>query len=311
MKDKKLKNIYVYDTYDDLLKSLSNHEFTLSKNWNEPKLPNQDTHDFEIIIQRSFAFSILHSDLGIPKDKIIIDDIIGHIFKNIDVNTGIVYRLKIVGYFNSDLGSLTHGFTTKDSVSKLNVETKRRLQINTRNALKSDKTLKLTNDYLLETLELSPDQIMDWQDGNEVIVNLVYVERISLVLIQILTAIAISIGIANVIAFDAKEKTKQIGILKALGITNNKAVSIFHIQATIISVFAIISGIVLGNLVSKLFPLVFKSSYGVPLIYPNQSVFNYWSVLTIIVMILSNQLGMYIPGLSIKSLSIIEVIKGD
>lgn len=53
------------------------------------------------------------------------------------------------------------------------------------------------------------------------------------------------------------------------------------------------------------------SDNGTPLVYLNQSFFNTWSVLTIIIMLISNQLGMYIPGKHIQKLSISEVIRGS
>ena len=56
------------------------------------------------------------------------------------------------------------------------------------------------------------------------------------------------IGIMNVLSLSVKERTKEIGILKALGATENNIMVFFLLEAIIISGFGGIVGIILSNL---------------------------------------------------------------
>ncbi len=61
-----------------------------------------------------------------------------------------------------------------------------------------------------------------------------------------------SVGVANTMFTSVLEKTKQIGIMKAIGAKNSDIMSIFLFNAAIIGVIGGISGLIVGVLVSKL-----------------------------------------------------------
>ena len=144
---------------------------------------------------------------------------------------------------------------------------------------------------------------------NNDIINIIYVEKVSVLIIQIITAFAIAIGLMNVLSFSVKEKTKQVGILKAMGINRPKANLIFIIQITFISIISIISGILLGYGLSVLFQNFTISSNGDNLIWMEKRIFNRYSYLTALIMFVFNLFGALIPLIRVNSLKIVEIIK--
>ena len=113
----------------------------------------------------------------------------------------------------------------------------------------------------------------------------------------------------NVLSFSVKEKTKQVGILKAMGINRPKANLIFIIQITFISIISIISGILLGYGLSVLFQNFTISSNGDNLIWMEKRIFNRYSYLTALIMFVFNLFGALIPLIRVNSLKIVEIIK--
>ena len=67
-------------------------------------------------------------------------------------------------------------------------------------------------------------------------------------MIQAFVLVAVALGIASTLAISAVQKTRQIGILKAMGMTDAAAGRIFLLQALILGVTGVAAGIGLGYL---------------------------------------------------------------
>jgi len=72
------------------------------------------------------------------------------------------------------------------------------------------------------------------------------------------------IGIANTMYMAILERTKEIGIMKAIGATNRNILEIFLIEAAIIGLAGGAIGVGLGTVMSKILGLALES-YGMPL----------------------------------------------
>lgn len=153
--------------------------------------------------------------------------------------------------------------------------------------------------------------IKDWSLENNDIINIVYVEKISVIIVQIITAFAIAIGLMNVLSFNVKEKIRQIGILKAMGINKSKANSIFVIQTLFVSLISIIVGILFGYGLSYIFQLLTISSNGDNLIWMETNLFNKYTYLTALVMFVFNLFGALMPIIRVNNLEIVEIIKNN
>lgn len=72
-----------------------------------------------------------------------------------------------------------------------------------------------------------------------------------------------AVGIANTMFTSVLEKTKEIGIMKAIGARNNDIMRIFLLNAALIGLVGGILGIILGTILSGLIPTLLNS--GVPM----------------------------------------------
>jgi len=129
-----------------------------------------------------------------------------------------------------------------------------------------------TTDELSKTLSgviPSTLKIENWKENNEALLNALSGQQSSSLTIQVFIIISVTMGISSVLAISVMQKSKQIGILKAMGIKNSSAATIFLIQGLILGIIGAIFGTGLGIGLFKIFNILVKTSEGKPLISGN------------------------------------------
>ncbi|MBN2247514.1 MAG: ABC transporter permease [Coriobacteriia bacterium] len=96
----------------------------------------------------------------------------------------------------------------------------------------------------------------DWQAENEQLLSGLAAQSGSSAMIQAFVLIAVALGIASTLAISAVQKTRQIGILKAIGMGDAAAGRIFLWQAALLGVGGTLGGIALGYALIALFGVV-------------------------------------------------------
>ena len=143
--------------------------------------------------------------------------------------------------------------------------------------------------------------VVDWQDENEELLSGLAAQSGSSFMIQAFVLIAVALGIASTLAISAVQKTKQIGILKAMGMRDGAAGRIFLFQAAILGVAGVLVGIGFGYLLIWGFsfaPVEFS-------VAPSPALIGVSAVIGILVALLSA----VIPVRSTSRLEPIEVIQ--
>lgn len=143
--------------------------------------------------------------------------------------------------------------------------------------------------------------VVDWQDENEELLSGLTAQSGSSLLIQAFVMVAVALGIASTLAISAVQKNRQIGILKAMGMTDGAAGRIFLVQAAILGVAGVAAGIAFGYLLIWGFsfaPVEFSVS-------PSPTLIVSAAVIGILVALLSS----IIPSRSTSRLDPIEVIQ--
>lgn len=281
---------------------------TNGKGNNAPKTLYDDINFFgEIAIgsrlMNSLGFQEKEQALGKPlKVNVFLSD-----------NAFETFIFKIVAVYSTDQVELSEGmaFTTIETLHKIDhfKNKANQIEINTSNVLSSDdveyKLTKIIDDHY------SDYTITNWQNGNKYIVNALYIEQVSILLIQVFTALAISFGLASIITFSIREKNKQIGILKSLGLNNLQVIKIFLFQIFVLLILGIYLGLNLGNYISLLFMKIFRRPHsGTALVNLTVGIINQHSLFTTITMLFSSLIASLIPLKMVEKLKIIEVIKG-
>jgi len=147
----------------------------------------------------------------------------------------------------------------------------------------------------------------NWKDQNAELLSGLNGQSISSLMIQIFVLVAVVLGIASVLAITVIQKSKQIGILKAMGITDRKASTIFLLQGFILGVLGAVLGILFGLGLSYAFATFALNPDGSPVI---PLTIDYKFILASgMIAIISAMIASVIPARSSSRLTTIEVIK--
>jgi lipoprotein-releasing system permease protein len=88
--------------------------------------------------------------------------------------------------------------------------------------------------------------VSEWQDENADLLTALQSQSASSYMIQVFILVAVALGIASTLAISAVQKTRQIGILKAMGLSDKRSGRIFLWQASMLGVGGTAGGLALG-----------------------------------------------------------------
>tara|TARA_B100000315_G_C14521653_1_gene561842 strand:+ start:247 stop:1404 length:1158 start_codon:yes stop_codon:yes gene_type:complete len=88
--------------------------------------------------------------------------------------------------------------------------------------------------------------VSTWIDTNEALFATLRLEKIALFIILAFIAIIASFNIFATLSVKVVEKTKDIGILKSLGFSSRKIISVFTLQGLILGIIGVIGGLAFG-----------------------------------------------------------------
>ena len=162
--------------------------------------------------------------------------------------------------------------------------------------------------------------IYTWSDLNKSLFSALKVERNVMFLILSLIVVVAAFNIISGLTILIKNKTKEIAILKTLGLSNNSIKKTFFLTGLSIGFFATVSGIVLGVLfsinVEKI--RVFLSSVFNFEIFPSDIYFleelpseiNLYSILVIfLISIFISMVASYLPAMRISKMSTFRALR--
>ena len=90
--------------------------------------------------------------------------------------------------------------------------------------------------------ELPGVSVIEWQGQNKQLLAGLISQSVSSYMIQGFVLVAVALGIASTLAIAAVQKTRQIGILKAMGLSDSNAGQVFLWQAAILGVLGSLGG---------------------------------------------------------------------
>lgn len=155
---------------------------------------------------------------------------------------------------------------------------------------------------------LSSDlKVENWKDQNASLLGGLNGQSISSLMIQIFVLISVILGIASVLAISVLQKSRQLGILKAMGIKNRTASLIFLFQGLILGIFGAILGVAFGLGLAFSFTKFAVGADGAPVV----ALFIDPQFITIsgIIAVLSATLASLVPASRSSKLDPMEVIK--
>ncbi len=147
----------------------------------------------------------------------------------------------------------------------------------------------------------------NWKEENESLLSGLTGQSISSYMIQIFVLIAVLLGIASVLAISGVQKSKQLGILKAMGIKDSTAGLIFLFQGFILGTIGALVGAALGIGIMYAFSTFVQNPDGSPLVpFYVDPVF---VTISVVIAIVASTIAAAIPAKNSAKLNPIEVIQ--
>ena len=173
-----------------------------------------------------------------------------------------------------------------------------------------DKIQKINQNYFIYT----------WSDLNKSLFSALKLERNVMFIILSLIIIVAAFNIISGLTILIKNKTKEIAILKTLGLSNKSIKKIFFLTGLTIGFFATISGVILGILFSiniEKFRLFLSAIFNLE-IFPSEIYFldqlpseiNFYSIFIIsIISIIISAIASYLPAVRISKISTFRALR--
>jgi lipoprotein-releasing system permease protein len=220
---------------------------------------------------------------------------------------GIFKELKIVGFFdfnvaiiNQTWGIATLG-TLQDLIGDTTSITSIEMQIK---EVFSAQALALELNQEIASRNL---KTINWMDQNQQLLSGLQGQSTSSLMIQVFVIISVVLGISSVLAITVLQKSKQIGILKAMGITDRDASLVFLFEGFILGIFGAIGGILLGLGLSLSFTTFALNPDGTPVVPLNVEI--NFIILSGAIALIASTLAALTPAIKSSKLTVIEVIR--
>lgn len=150
-------------------------------------------------------------------------------------------------------------------------------------------------------------QVDNWQAQNQSLVSGLNGQSTSSLMIQVFVVVSVVLGISSVLSITVLQKSKQIGILKAMGLKDGQTRTVFLFQGLILGVFGALIGIALGSGLLYAFTTFAVNADGTPVvpIYINYG----FIALSALIAVAASLIASVIPASKSSKLSPIEVIR--
>lgn len=219
---------------------------------------------------------------------------------------GSLYKVKVTGLFDLGVSSVNGSWIVTDletahSILSIDGVTSVEMQVN--EVFMADDISKKV-DYTLSDTNL---KVENWKDLNQSLLSGLSGQSISSYMIQIFVLVSVLLGISSVLAISVVQRSKQIGILKAMGIKDRDASLIFVFQGLMLGVLGAILGILLGIGLLIMFNKFAINPDGTPVVPIYLS--NGFIFLSGLFAILTSSTASLIPARLTSRLNPIEVIK--
>jgi lipoprotein-releasing system permease protein len=215
----------------------------------------------------------------------------------------------ITGFYDLKVAAINKSWiissleTSQDIFDFSNKVTSIEMQLNSKDVFKADEIAVKVGEKLSD----GNIKVENWKVQNEELLSGLNGQSVSSLMIQVFVLISVTLGIASVLAITVVQKSKQIGILKAMGIKDRDASKIFLYQGLLLGIAGALLGIILGISLMIIFTKFALNSDGTPVI-PIYLDYKF-IVISGIIAVVSASIASLIPARSSSKLEPIEVIK--
>lgn len=175
--------------------------------------------------------------------------------------------------------------------------------------------MKLDDPFTADTaaanlsLELSDTSltVSDWKSQNEQLLSGLNGQSVSSIMIQVFVLISVILGIASVLAITVMQKSRQVGILKAMGLTDSASSLVFLFQGLFLGILGAVLGVAFGIGLCVMFLAFAQNPDGTPVV---AITIDYaFIAFSALIAVAASVLASLIPARKSSKLNPIEVIR--
>ncbi|MFL0251912.1 ABC transporter permease [Clostridium neuense] len=221
-------------------------------------------------------------------------------------NSGQIKKLKVVGFYDlktsninkswliTNIKTASNIFSTGDKITDIEMQVS--------DVFKADEIASIISKKIDKNLKVD-----NWKDQNASLLSGLSGQNASSIMIQFFVMISVVLGIASVLVVTVIQKSRQIGILKAMGIKNRQASYIFLFEGLLLGIIGGVIGVTFGLGLSYMFSKFALNPDGTPLV---ELYIDYkFIALSFLIAILSAVAAALIPAKRSSKLNPIEVIR--
>jgi lipoprotein-releasing system permease protein len=162
---------------------------------------------------------------------------------------------------------------------------------------------------LIDSLDDNALKIDNWKDANQQLLSGLQGQSVSSYMIQVFVMISVILGIASVLAITVLQKSRQVGILKAMGIKNRSAGFIFLFEGLILGFFGAVLGIILGLGLAYSFTIFAVNPDNTPIV----NLYIDWKFIVIsgVIAMVASTLAAAFPAVRSSRLNPIDIIRNN
>ncbi|GAA6186702.1 ABC transporter permease [Aliiglaciecola sp. NS0011-25] len=112
---------------------------------------------------------------------------------------------------------------------------------------------------------LTGQKVESWMETNAQLLNALQSQSLSTNMISMFVALSVALGIASVLSVSVVQRTREIGILRAIGITRTQMLLVFLIQGALFGLFGSLLGGISGYLLVWIFNTFGPRLFFIPL----------------------------------------------
>ncbi len=147
----------------------------------------------------------------------------------------------------------------------------------------------------------------NWMVENQELLSGLQGQSISSLMIQVFVIISVVLGISSTLAITVMQKSKQIGILKAMGIKDKDASKVFLFEGFMLGVGGAIGGVILGLGLSYMFTTFALNPDGTPVV--PLTIDAGFILLSAGIALFASTLAALTPAIKSSKMTVIEVIR--
>lgn len=218
---------------------------------------------------------IFNRDIAAGRKRVLIgrnlnDDLKKNVGDTIKLATpnGKIETFTISGFYDLKVGTINKSWVITDlkNVQNLfgfdNKITSIEAQIKDEHIFESDSIAKNTK-YNLDSNDI---KVENWQKQNAELLSALNGQNMSSIMIQFFVMISVVLAISSILAISVVQKSKEIGILKAMGIRDSVSSQIFLFEGLILGILGAIIGVFLGVGLTYMFTKFAVNPDGTPVV---------------------------------------------